>query len=454
MTRFDHRFQAGRISTALIALIGAAVVLAAAAVLWSRSAADPLEQQAEQFVELALSIGIAYPDEIDAWFGPAALDPREPGKTAVPPTEILAEARALLADTSALAAATPSARSARLQQRLEKFVVLLETLVAPKALAFADEAFKLYNITLPPLQSAESHQALLDAVEALLPGQGSLAFRVAALQNKLVVPAVKRIAVFERALQECRSRTLAHWTLPADEHLTLEWTRDVEAAWHRYQGNYQSTLQINSLALPFVGSALDVACHEGYPGHHAQFVLLENAVAPATLNVEDQLALLRSPESVLREGAANYGVDLVFTPEERLMFEREVLLPLAGLSPELAEQNAAVQKAIGLLSDEVIPLLQEYRDGSLPFNSATFRLEREAMVSSPSALLEYVDKFGAYSVGYTVAKQRLQDYIAARADADPWEILRRVLVETDVALLQTDSTDNPAAAPADAGTTP
>jgi hypothetical protein len=57
-------------------------------------------------------------------------------------------------------------------------------------------------------------------------------------------------------------------------------------------------------------------------------------------------------------------------------------------------------------------------------------------------------------VGYTVAKQRLQDYIAARADADPWEILRRVLVETDVALLQTDSTDNPAKAPADAGTTP
>ena len=157
---------------------------------------------------------------------------------------------------------------------------------------------------------------------------------------------------------------------------------------------------------------------------------------------------------VLREGAANYGVDLVFTPEERLTFEREVLLPLAGLSPELAEQNAAVQKAIGLLSDEVIPLLQEYRDGSLSFNSATFRLEREAMVSSPSALLEYVDKFGAYSVGYTVAKQRLQDYIAARADADPWEILRRVLVETDVALLQTDSTDNPAKAPADAGTTP
>ncbi|MES2624255.1 MAG: hypothetical protein V4628_03165, partial [Pseudomonadota bacterium] len=145
----------------------------------------------------------------------------------------------------------------------------------------------------------------------------------------------------------------------------------------------------------------------------------------------------RSPESVLREGAANYGVELVFTAEERLAFERDVLFPLAGLSPELAEQHAQVQKLIGSLSAGVIPLIQQYRDGSLSFNSATFRLEREAMVSSPSALLEYVDKFGAYSVGYTVAKKRLQDYIANQSAEDPWAVLHRILAETDVAVLQT-----------------
>jgi hypothetical protein len=245
------------------------------------------------------------------------------------------------------------------------------------------------------------------------------------------------MAVFERALAECRTRTLAHWILPAEETIMLEWTRDVESAWHRYEGGNVSTLQVNSLALPFVGSALDVACHEGYPGHHAQFVLLENAPAPEPLNVEDQLALLRSPESVLREGAANYGLELVFTPEERLAFERDVLFPLAGLSPQLAEQHAQVQKLIGLLSAGVIPLLQQFRDGSLSFNSATFRLEREAMVSSPSALLEYVDKFGAYSVGYTVAKKRLHDYITSQRDENPWEVLRRILAETNVAVLQT-----------------
>jgi hypothetical protein len=458
MSHSVSRFQSGKVSVALLASVGAAVVFTAAAALWWRGPSDPLQQQAEQFVELALSAGIGYPDEIDAWFGPAALDPRQSGATAVPPEELLADAKTLLADINALdstqATAADSERSARLKRRVEKFVVLLETLVMPKALTFADEARTLYDITLPSVQpTAAEQQALMDAIETLLPGQGTLAFRVAALQNKLVVPADKRMAVFERALAECRTRTLAHWTLPADEQITLEWTRDVESAWHRYEGGNQSTLQVNSLALPFVGSALDVACHEGYPGHHAQFVLLENATTPEPLNVEDQLALLRSPESVLREGAANYGVELAFTAEERLAFERDVLFPLAGLSPELAEQHAQVQKLIGSLSAGLIPLIQQYRDGTLSFNSATFRLEREAMVSSPSALLEYVDKFGAYSVGYTVAKKRLQDYIASQTAEDPWAVLHRILVETDLAVLRTPDAAVPASAPTSAAVT-
>lgn len=415
-----------------------ALLVAGALLLWQRGPADPLQRQAERFVELALALGVEHPDEIDAWFGPASLDARASGASAVPVADLLAAAEALHAEIAAESAATPSARSTRLERRVGTFILALKTLLDPKALSFADEALQLYDIALPPAEiDAAGQKALMDEIEALLPGQGTLAFRVAALQNKLVVPADKRSAVFERALAECRTRTLAHWSLPAEEQLTVEWTRDVEAAWHRYEGNYRSTVRVNSLALPFVGSALDVACHEGYPGHHAQFVLLEQAAAPTGLLVEDKLALLRTPESVLREGAANFGIDLVFPPAERLAFERDVLFPLAGLSPQLAEQHAAVQALIARLSVGVVPLLQQYRDGSVSFNSATFRLEREAMVSSPSALLQYVDEFGAYSVGYTVAKQRLQDLVASRPADEAWSVLQGVLLDPQARLLQT-----------------
>src|SRR5688572_26537449 len=118
MLRSVFNFQSGKVSAALLISVGAAVVLTAGAALWLRGPSDPLQQQAEQFVELALSVGIGNPDEIDAWFGPAALDPRRSGATAVPPQELLADAKALLADINAL---TPtltttiaSERSARL----------------------------------------------------------------------------------------------------------------------------------------------------------------------------------------------------------------------------------------------------------------------------------------------------------------------------------------------------
>jgi hypothetical protein len=110
---------------------------------------------------------------------------------------------------------------------------------------------------------------------------------------------------------------------------------------------------------------------------------------------------------------------------------------LAGLSPQLAEQHAAVQALIARLSVGVVPLLQQYRDGSVSFNSATFRLEREAMVSSPSALLQYVDEFGAYSVGYTVAKQRLQDLVASRPADEAWRVLQGILLDPQAPLPQT-----------------
>ena len=48
------------------------------------------------------------------------------------------------------------------------------------------------------------------------------------------------------------------------------------------------------------------------------------------------------PGSVLREGAANAGIDLVFPFAERLTFERDVLFPIAGLSASEAETNLRI----------------------------------------------------------------------------------------------------------------
>ncbi len=150
------------------------------------------------------------------------------------------------------------------------------------------------------------------------------------------------------------------------------------------------------------------------------------------------MVLLRTPASVLREGAADYGVELVFPPAERLAFERDVLFPLAGFPAADAEKYLQVHHLIGELALAVVPALRDYRDGNLSFNSATFRLENDALISSPDALLKFVDDYGAYVVGYTVVRDQVRDYVeksAASGGQDPWAVLGKVVTQLDTAFL-------------------
>lgn len=190
-------------------------------------------------------------------------------------------------------------------------------------------------------------------------------------------------------------------------------------------------LQLNDLTLAFIGSAVDVACHEGYPGHHAQFVLFETAAGQQGPGVEDTLVLLRSPEAALREGAANLGVGLVFPFAERLQFEQEVLFPLAGLPPEQAETNLRIGLLLEELAAVTLPIIRDYRDGVATYNASTFELEREALVSSPAELLRFVDDYGAYSVGYTLMRLRLQAQLD-KDGQDPWATLAVLLQQPSV----------------------
>jgi hypothetical protein len=236
--------------------------------------------------------------------------------------------------------------------------------------------------------------------------------------------------VFERALQECRKRTIAHWALPLAEKLEVEWTSTVPAAWHRYQGGWRSILQINPDAVALVGSAIDVACHEAYPGHHAQFLLQEQKARPAGLPVEDRVVLLRSPVSVLREGAANFGVELAFPFEARVAFDERVLFPLAHLDARQARRYETVHRLVDQLSAMALPVIAAYRDHRLSAEEAEKQLTDDALVTSPGALLAFADRYGAYVLGYTAARDSVREYVQARSrltGKDDWFVLGEVV---------------------------
>jgi len=423
-----------RVRAALAALAVAVALISFILTREPESGAGPLERQAEAFVGLALSLGQQRAQEVDAYFGPSALASR--GKSdGADLAGLLRRSQSLRADIEA--EEVPSLRLSRLRDQVRSFSALVEVLNAPGQRDFDDEAQQIYGMA-PVVADAAGSTEALQTLEALLPGTGSLAMRVATFRNQFIVPAERRKAVFERALHECRTRTLAKWNLPANEKLDIVWTRDVPAAWHRYEGNAHSTLKLNAAAVSFLGSAIDVACHEGYPGHHAQFVVMDASAGAKGPAVEDTVVLLRSPISMLREGAATYGVELAFSSEERLAFERDVLFPLAGLDPSHAEKYARVHRLVDELSANVVPILRDYRDKRLVRELASRALESRALVSSPESLLRFVDELGPYVLGYTVARDRVRGYIEAQAHEsgeDRWVLLHAMLAQADVSPL-------------------
>lgn len=385
--------------------------------------ADPIEAQGRRFVELALAFGQSNEKEVDAYFGPDSLRPKADAKA--PSLDDLQRDLGQLAKDIASDPGPATPHRARLESRIEHLRALIGTIQNPHSLSFDEEAKRVFGIDPVPVDQAKMTRAVVE-LGRLLPGPGPLAARVDAFRARYVIPEDRREALFDRALGECRRRTRAHWMLPSTERVDVEWTSSVDAAWHRYNGHYHSQLQINPQAVAFLGSALDVACHEAYPGHHAQFVMQAVAARPAGLPIEERVVLLRSPDSLFREGAANYGVDLAFPPADRLAFERDVLFPLAGFKPAEAAKFEKVRALIDVLAPATVPILRDYRDGKLSPDAAAVALERDALVSSPQALLGFVDQFGPYALGYTIARDWVADRVAAAAGpgGDRWAVLK------------------------------
>jgi hypothetical protein len=421
---------------AIVLLLGAAVGFALLLAPSPLSAKGRMDAWATRYVELVLSLGNIDAKEVDGYFGPSGLDVRErlPRRSA---DELQSDAATLLAELESDRSQENASRRERLQGRVKRLLALLGIIKAPKSLSFDQEAQRVYGVDAGAPDDFR-RRAAIQQLEALLPGDGTLASRVNSFRNAFVVPAEKRDRVFRRALAECRARTLAHWPLPGKERLDVIWSNDIAAAWHQYHGGYRSTLKLNPLSVALIGSAVDVACHEGYPGHHAQFLVMEADAGKIGPPIEDTIVLTRSSESVLREGAANYGVDLVFPLADRVAFERNVLFPLAGFSPELADKYVQVHHLVGELALSVMPILSRYRDGLIGADAAARALEEEALISSPRALLGFVDEFGAYAIGYTVARDRIRNHIEVRSGGNAsheWRLLRRIMSAVDVSVL-------------------
>lgn len=379
------------------------------------ASAQALNDIAATYLKLTLEIGTHEAGYIDAYYGPP---------------ELKAAAEAAPRDKAALLAATRelTARLATIARRLSdpvdrrRAAFLRAQLRAAETrlmmmqgtrFAFADEAERLFGVR-PQLKPLADYDRHLAAVEALVPGDGALAERVEAYLDRFTIPKDRLQKVFDVAIARCRGRSLAHIPMPDGESFRLEFvTGKSWSGYNYYQGAYHSLIQVNTDLPIRLSRALDLGCHEGYPGHHLLNMKLEEKLVKERGWTEFSVYPLYSPQSLIAEGTANYGIDLAFPEASKAETERDVLMPLAEIAVPADDRYWQLLKAIEALGGARLTIAQQYLDGVIDRPTAVAFTQKYLLVSQKRAeqSVSFTDQYRSYVINYGLGEAMVRAHV-------------------------------------------
>ena len=378
-----------------------------------------MNSTAEQYVRLVLAVGQHDSDYVDAYYGPAEW---KPGTDKTPLETLSTRAAALSEEVSRMPAASSEMERLRhdyLSRQLSSVVARIRMLRGEQ-LSFDDETRALYDAQAPALP--ESHfQQILDSLDKRFGGAGPLVDRYEAFRRSFVIPKEKLDHVFKTAISACRERTQKHIRLPEGESFTVEYVSNKSwSGYNWYQGGVRSVIQVNTDLPIYIDRAVDLACHEGYPGHHVYNALLEKHLVKERGWVEYTVYPLFSPQSLIAEGTANYGIEIAFPGDERVKFEQAVLFPAAGLDPARAREYYETRALVEKLSYAGNEAARRYINKEIDAAQAAAWLERYALMPTERAKqqVRFFDQYRSYVINYNLGKDMVAAYVERRAGRD------------------------------------
>jgi hypothetical protein len=382
-----------------------------------KSPVPDVDAIARDYVRLGLFIGQYDGDFVDAYYGPDSLKPTGSALKQFPKDSILTAIEAL---KSRLDDVSKSSPTDSIKQRVDWIGLQLRAFTRRVRIfsgdfgTFDQEAEDLFGITAPvyPEQHYKDLVAQLD--EILPPGKGSIVERYQRLADKFVIPPDKVDTVFKVALTEARKITSAHIDMPPGESFVIEYvTNKPWSGYNWYKGSYQSLIQINTERPIYIDRAIDLACHEGYPGHHVYNALLEKNLYRKKGWVETSLYPLFSPQSFIAEGSANYGIEMAFPEKKFNEYTKLVLLPLAGLDTTGAQAyfNARlIRKKLNYSRNEITRGIVNNtmtEDEVTRWKVDYFFVKKEQLPGSSS----FMEKYRSYVICYNYGEDLVREYI-------------------------------------------
>jgi hypothetical protein len=394
---------------------------------------DPI---ARDYVRAVLSLGLHDPDFVDAYYGPndwkADVEAEKPDLPAI---------RDRAAEISESLKAMEDAPDEATRLRVEylkaqvRAVVTRIRMLAGARLAFDEESDLLYD-AVAPRHDEEQFKELLSALDGAIPGTGPVPERFDRFRNQFVIPPERLDSVFSAAINESRRRTQRWIPLPSGESFRLEYVKGKTwSGYNWFQGGSRSLIQINTDFPITIDRAIDLASHEGYPGHHVYNALVEQDLVRGRGWKEFAVYALFSPQSLIAEGTANYGISMAFPADDRVEFEQDRLFPLAGLDPTLTRQYYRAHELSLRLNYAGNEAARLYLDGEISREDAVEWLVTYALMSRQRAeqRTRFFDQYRSYVINYNLGQDIVGAYVAReagpdRSEARRWEIFRRLLI--------------------------
>ncbi|SNT43075.1 hypothetical protein SAMN05421770_1157 [Granulicella rosea] len=384
-----------------------------------------LDAAARQYVRLAVALGEHDADSIDYFYGPPAwvadIRKQAPGST-----QIRQSSLDLIGDLNRMTLHDQTSETRRrfMAGQLQSIACRASALAGAHT-SFDEESRCAFGIVSPASYDEKGLAAIRAKISTLLgPGRGSLAERYATFQSKYVVPGNRVRAVMARAIAGCRAETVKHIALPSDESIEVVFTgNEPWAGYSLYQGHHHSVVTFNTDLPVTLDRALDLACHESYPGHHTFNMTQDDALVRGKGELELTVQPMYSQQSLLSESAAAIAIQMAFPQAERARFERDELAPIAGIDAKDIDRYLKVEQLVEQLHPAIAVIARRYVDGDLEFARATQALEDEALMGGGFETLKYLNEFRSYMVTYTVGPDILNRFLAN--DEDRWATYRR-----------------------------
>jgi hypothetical protein len=297
---------------------------------------------AVEYIELGLRLGRHVDGLVDSYYGPATVKDRIDAEEPRDPSSLAEDATRLRESLDGL----EDQRRSWLEGQLSGLETFAQKL-AGEDMPFEDEVEQCYGIRPTRTPESDFEQAHRD-LDAVLPGSGSLEERYRAWREEDAIPAERLADVVQRLAAELSGRTSDAVGLPAGEAVEFEYMGDKPwAAFNYYLGGLRSRVSVNTDLGMTPDFVMHLVAHETYPGHHVEHAWKEQELMVERGQVEESIVLIPTPQSIVSEGIAELGIEIVLGDQQQELTASFVSGTGVNYDAEVSRQALEVREPLG-----------------------------------------------------------------------------------------------------------